>query len=167
MRKVILFLSLLMVSSIALGFSTKWSCATSHHLTTSYAMIDEGDYYELQVLHHNGLDFMPIHRGLITISDLDILKGDSQIFRKLGKRYVIRFQKSQCKIDDNEWGCLILDPVKIGDLEVDGVGFKLYKQQIITKTSNYTSNVLAMDIEVGDINYRLPMEYAANNCVFY
>ena len=79
----------------ASSYTTRLVCATPH-LTTTYVLLQNSDHFELQLVQHNGVRFMPIHNGMVTSYDLDHLKELSQLFKKIGERLSIRFGHDQC-----------------------------------------------------------------------
>lgn len=164
--KTFLFTCITIAASSTFAFGTRWSCATDH-LTTSYAMIEHDDHFELQGWHHNGTAFMPIHQGLITTTDLVTLSEDAKVFAPMGERYALKFSKSQCQVIQNDWSCLILEPTQINFLMVKSIGFKAYEQTTITRTATIKTYVLRLSLELPGIAYTLPMEYSARNCAHY
>lgn len=164
--RIIVIVFIFSVSVSTHAFSTRWSCATDH-LTTSYAMIEHDDHFELQAWHHNGMAFMPLHQGLITITDLDTLKIDAKVISPIGERYVLKFEKSECRQTANDWSCIRAKPTTINALMVNNLGFKAYEQTTTTRTSSFKSYVLRLSVELTGIVYNLPMEYSAHNCVHY
>lgn len=151
--------------SFAADFRTRFSCAT-YHLTTSYALIEHTDSFELQVMHHNGAEFMPIHQGLITAYDLTLLKEKAALFQKMGTRYAITFKKEKCSNTNDEWSCSKNEPLTIGDLDVKSLFFSLSKLLVIHSMGQTEYKEARFSIVVGNNSYTIPMQYTSDNCTF-
>lgn len=147
-------------------FRTRLSCATDHP-TTSYALIESKDSIELQILHHNGVQYMPIHQGLITIADLQTFQKDAELFSQMGTGFSVHFLKSECKVTSEDWSCLKKQPVQLGKLQAKSIHFSIYDKQVITKKSTANYKVAQINIVVGFYSHTLPMEYSPTNCRFY
>ncbi|MBY0386296.1 hypothetical protein K2X05_14155 [bacterium] len=157
---------LLLSISFAADFRTRFSCATDH-LTTSFALIENKDSFELQVMHHNGVDFIPIHLGLITAYDLTYLKEVGDLFKKMGAHYTIQFKKENCTNSNNEWSCSKNEVQTIGTLDVKSLFFSLSKSLLISSIGQTEYRNANVSIVVGSNSYTIPMQYSAENCVFY
>lgn len=148
------------------SFKTRWVCATSH-LTTSYAMIEHPDHFELQVQHHNGVEFMPIHAGIVTISDLPVLQEIARVLHQLGDRYVIELEKTECEAPAlNQWVCTRSGPARIGGLDVENFQLRLLPRKIETGKSVHSGFVLDFSISKNKVGYTLPMDYDSADCRF-
>lgn len=152
--------------SFAADFRTRFSCATDHP-TTSYTFIENKDSFELQVVHHNGVQFMPIHQGLITPYDLTLLKEKATLFQKMGSRYVVFFKKEDCTNINNEWSCSKKEPLTVGSLDIKSLFFSLSKLLLINNNGQFEYKEAKISIVIGNNGYTLPMQYSNENCIFY
>lgn len=144
---------------------TRLVCATPH-LTTSYVLLEHQDTYELQVVHHHGTAFMPIHDGLITIRDLDTLSSWATMFKEMGDRFSISVDKSQCTLNRESWICHHPTSTQIGHLKVEGFIFKLSQERIITELTDLKVHRVSFTIVVDGSAYSLPMRFSAEDCRF-
>ena len=101
------------------------SCITEMP-TTSYFLSEIPEGYELMVYHHNGVDYMPIHDGTITIADTPKLVIRAEKMKRIGQQSLIRFTKDQCKNEGGPlWRCYSKGEVTLGGLKVKDVGFSM------------------------------------------
>ncbi len=162
----LLLLNFLFSNAWGADFRTRFSCATDHP-TTSYALIEFRDSFELQIMHHNGTEFMPIHQGLITGYDLALLKEKADFFKLMGTRQVVTFKKEECTNKNEEWSCVKKEEVTLGQLKSKSLSFSITDK--VTQTSKYTAEqkIAQISVVVGYHGYSSPMEYDKKNCVFY
>ena len=66
--------------------------------TTSFILAIEGDEAVLTTIHHNGVQFMPIHDGVIVPNDLSYLNAKSTLLTKMGERNSFRFPLKNCRV---------------------------------------------------------------------
>lgn len=112
-----------------LGFSAQakmvMSCVTEFP-TTSYFLSEIEQGYELMVYHHNGVDFMPIHDGTVTLNQAPKLVERAEKMKKIGQQALVRFSKQQCSTEGGGlWRCYSKGEVLLGGLKVKDVGFSM------------------------------------------
>ena len=163
--KTIITLTLLVASTSSFALETLMSCAT-YHVTTSYALIETENEIELQVLHHNGTKFMPVHSGLITKFDLSTIAKNTEAIEKLGSRYVFRFSKDECQLTSEQWKCFSSNEQRQNENLVSKVSFQTYQKLTIIKGREYKSQVMALSLTLNGQNYSMPMEYDVTDCRF-
>lgn len=161
MKTILAILPFLLLGSFS---SASVICATDH-LTTTYALFDRENGYEFHIMHHNGIEFMPIHSGIITPSDIQILSENASILKKMGPRLVINFTKSECQGKDGEWFCVKQGKQTLGGLEVSSLSFRLNKKRVISKIFDYETWNVSFSVVNGNRSYSLPMEYSKDQCV--
>lgn len=160
---MLLFIQLIFSFQVQAELQTRFVCATDH-LTTSFALIESESSFELQVMHHNGVEFMPIHNGLITGYDLKLLNEKADLFQKMGMRFTLNFAKSDCQEQDGEWTCFKGGKVALGGLNVQNLKFSLTDRTVTTKATAFDLKVAQLSFVVGSYGYTLPMEYASESC---
>jgi hypothetical protein len=153
-------------TSQAADFRTRLSCATDHP-TTSYALIETKDHFELQILHHNGVQYMPIHQGLITIADLQTFQKDAELFVQMGVAFSVNFLKTECQETGEDWACVKKQPTQLGKLAVKSMSFAISDKQVITKKYSAKYKIAQITFVEGFYSRTLPMEYSPANCRFY
>lgn len=163
---LMIVLQIFLSTSHAADFRTRLSCATDHP-TTSYAVIETKDHFELQVRHHNGVKYMPIHQGLITIADLQTFQKDAELFSLMGVAFSVIFLKNECQVTGEDWECIKKQSAQLGQLAVKRVGFGISDKQVITKNYSAKYKIAKITFVEGFYSHTLPMEYAPSNCRFY
>ena len=163
---LLIILELFISLSWGADFRTRFSCATDHP-TTSYALIESADNYELQIMHHNGTEFMPIFGGLITGYDLTLLKEKAELFKQMGNRQVVYFSKAECTTSNEEWTCLKKQEVTLGQLKSKNFKFSLTDKRVVTSNYDILYKVAQISLVVGSYGHSIPMEYEKNSCTFY
>ncbi len=64
--------------------------------TTTLLLVDAGETVQGQLIHHNGVEYMPIHSGVIVPNDLPILGRWATELKSLGPQQRFSFPKSKC-----------------------------------------------------------------------
>lgn len=122
----ILGVGLALVSTGAMAGETVLSCVTELP-TTSYLISDEGDHYNLHIYHHNGVDFMPVHKGMVVPKEIPNLAKRAQTLMTMGVRPVVRFEKKECEQNGILWRCFTNKPKRLGELDTESVYFAMGK----------------------------------------
>lgn len=144
---------------------TRFVCATVP-LTTTYALLETAGHYELRILHHNGLQFAPLHRGTVTTHDLDVLMKKSEILKEIGERASIPFLKSECRFQETSLNCFMRRDVKVGSLTLKNPSFRVSPRRIVTDLVDYPTHDVELFFRLGSEGVSFPMEYSPRDCVF-
>lgn len=98
-------LSILLVSLISIASQAQsqtpvinFKCM-AHMPTTTFIAKTEGSELVLTTIHHNGVNFMPIHEGVIVPRDIGYLKEVASHLTKMGDYNEFRFPLKNCQID--------------------------------------------------------------------
>lgn len=144
-------------------------CFTPDHLTTSFSLhkVKSGDF-ELTLNHHNGVEFAPIHKGIITSYDIKHLVNKSEVFKGLGANYKIIFKSGECNFRENYLSCSSNKKMKVNDLNVKSFSFSLVKESVETVFSKYDSWLAHIDVARKGDNfvYNSVTRYALGHCFF-
>ncbi len=107
MKTIISFLFLILVSfstSAAVAFSQAKQlqeldllCITEFP-TTSFIGQTESGKFKVRLVHSNGVKYMPIHAGLVTIEDLKIISQKAEILKNLGEISEFEFDIKSCEV---------------------------------------------------------------------
>lgn len=165
MKSLVIF-ALLFAANSAPAFSTRWVCATDP-LSTSYSLIENENGFELQFVHHNGIEFLPVHEGLITAADLQEIGRKAKILAKTGARGSIFFAKSDCTINGHEWTCTLAGQSRIGNLDVQDMQLAIRERRLVTRLGDWPGFALDLSFSVDGEGLRIPMIYDASDCVFH
>lgn len=137
--------------------------------TTSFTLETSGDEMVLTTKHFNGVDFMPVHEGIITPHDLTYLTDVSTMLKHMGTQNQFRFPKSKCK----SYGDFVMSCFGGETKVLDGIKM----QALSLNTAKVTTQVFSDKVEsikvVLDVNIEgfvpvqeLTMEYSPSDCVF-
>lgn len=166
MRTLLLALALFSPTAFAQGpFSLL--CSTDMP-TTAFELSLQGDQYLLKVRHINGVDYMPIHEGVIVPHDFPYLESKAKMLEKLGDYTEFHFPAAKCKTyGKGQLSCGDGETKKFGDVEMQALSFSTskvhestmgleldsYKVTLSIWSPNYTP-VMDMTMIYGDTNCR-------------
>ena len=88
------YLFSLLISFSAQAATYDFKCQTNPK-TTGFTFESDGDSMVLTTVHANGVDYMPVHEGIITPSDLPYLAKASTALKNMGMKNQFRFPKSK------------------------------------------------------------------------
>ncbi len=92
--------------------------------TTSAIVQKDGDKVWFEFIHHNGVNFAPIHAGIITGYDLPFISEKGQLLAKMGNSIRVPFELLNCKVhEEGNYHCFNNKPLTIGTLDVSSYGF--------------------------------------------
>ncbi|GIL18163.1 MAG: hypothetical protein BroJett040_19140 [Oligoflexia bacterium] len=98
---VSVFIFILISSSLSHAKFSQYLCMTEFP-TTSIALSANGNLMDVQVVHHNGIQYMPIHDGLVTSYDLTTLTERAGLLTKLPEYWLFSWPMESCKFHDRE-----------------------------------------------------------------
>lgn len=88
-------------------------CVTSFP-TTSFVGLTNNGRVDVRLINHNGAEYMPIHSGLITMRDLDLLQKRADTLRILGSDFRFSFSLDSCRINqDGTFNCSMKEEIQI------------------------------------------------------
>ncbi|MFP5386196.1 MAG: hypothetical protein ACLGHN_08965 [Bacteriovoracia bacterium] len=163
-------MKLISTALIALGLSLSVSameviCVTEFP-TTSVVGDVEGDEFVVNIIHHNGMKYMPIYTGMTTPNDLATLAEKANDFAKLGDHYIFRWPLANCKREDSDiMGC----SGGASEFEVNGTKVKpwgMYTKRIHTESDifSYEQVEVSFLLEIDGKNHSFSMQYAKGEC---
>lgn len=157
--KRILGVGMVLASTGAMAGETVLSCVTEMP-TTSYVISDEGDHYNLHIYHHNGVDFIPVHKGMVVPREIPNLAKRAQTLMTMGVRPVVRFEKSECENKGVLWRCFTNQPKRLGELEAKTVYFAMGKLHSNYDGYEWTNieTFLILNIENESLTVSLPFQ---------
>ncbi|MBX3040908.1 MAG: hypothetical protein KF789_09410 [Bdellovibrionaceae bacterium] len=144
---------------------TRLACVTMP-FTTSHVLTESPEFFELNVIHHNGTDNMPIFDGVVTPRSLPQIQERGDLYTKMGNDFRIRFEKSQCKVEGGEWVCAKKGKVLLGQLEVESVWFTVEKRRVVTRYADYTEQVARFLFTKAQRTHQISLGYSASDCIF-
>lgn len=100
-------------------FPERVVCLTLPETTTLLLERDE-DQVHLTLTHKNGTKYMPLHSGIITPSDLELLEKRAKILSEMGAEIKYSFPKERCQRRGERLTCGVRKQMKLGDVEIWG-----------------------------------------------
>jgi hypothetical protein len=171
-----LFLSLLLLPLLSFAETPaepeikkfEFICATNPG-STSFAINSDGTTAKFTMIHHNGAEYSPVHRGLVTQKDTDILLYRGRLIQKLGDYVEMQWPASNCSVSDD----YIIRCVEYGrpEEEINGykvVPYSLNSEHVIEKTSigKFEKINADLDIVFEGISLNIPLSYSKSDCYF-
>lgn len=143
----------------------KIQCVTSPP-TTSLSIVSDGEEVTLRMYQHNGVKYMPIHRGIITSHDLKLLQERSDVLLKLPTLLELKTPAKDCKVfSDFKMRCFGRSGSEQGDVKVDS--FYFYSHTVTTEVGGYNPFVatgVSLELTIDHKNYSIPMDYHEGDC---
>lgn len=144
-------------------------CQTELPTTSMHLSQTEDGKFRLQVTHHNGEKYAPIHNGIITFNDIGHLELKGKLVQQIGSEYTIDFEAKNCSIVDpeiNEVTCYKRTPTKLGDLTVKSLSFHNYQK--VSKLFGQEFKTLVMNVGMTYQNrgMSIDMDYNPGDCWF-
>jgi hypothetical protein len=145
------------------------NCMTQYPTTTMFFYPNEDvGGFSLRVIHHNGIKWMPIHKGTITLNDLYTLNIRGNQLALLGSAYTLDFKKENCRlIESGELTCFSRTPVQIGEQTVESYSFHNYDVKTRLYQQDFVTHVMSLGIRVGNQILNQSMDYNPMDCQFY
>jgi hypothetical protein len=129
--------------------------------TTSIFVKSFDDRVILRILHHNGLNFAPIHSGVITLNDIPFIEKKGSLFTKMGEHIVLEFELSRCKKhQEGNYSCYNSTPTTINELEVKSFGFQTYKSTSELYGMSFENLIFRLNLTVGNRSLSSSIEYS-------
>jgi hypothetical protein len=146
----------------------QFSCATEFPSTTFIGETIDKVKLKVTFINHNGVEYMPIHSGLLTTNDLKAMLAKSELMTKIGDYAKFTFDLANCDLHkDKTFSCFRGSTLKGTDGK-DIQVFTLMSSFTDQKFSDYeykqTSMLLGLIID-GQSLY-IPMDYQRNECDF-
>lgn len=149
--------------------SSYLECFTKPAPTTSFFLYPNAgsDQFDLTVIHHNGLKYAPIHRGIVTLNDLNSILQKGETLALTGEQFHLSFERENCRvISDQEIVCHHSKPTQIGELDVRGYTLHTYTQQSQLLGQSLKENIVTLSLGVKNTSYDIVMNYSSSDCLF-
>lgn len=134
--------------------------------TTSFIFSEQGSEVNIQVIHHNGIKYLPAWNGLVTQEDLPKIQETYTRLAQLGDRFDIKWKRADCeKKSEFQIKCFGGNvPVKINGAKV--LAWGLITSEVTEKTpvGDFGSHLVELHMEINDKPTILAMKYHAGAC---
>jgi hypothetical protein len=129
----------------------------------------DGDDMVLTTQHVNGVDFMPVHEGVIVPNDLPYLTSASTTLKHMGAQNQFRFPKARCKIfGPGLLSCSGGETKTFDGLEMQALS--LVTKKVTTRVYDLQVDSMKVTLDVNISGFvpvqEVTMEYDPNDCKF-
>ena len=147
--------------------SLEFACVTQFPTTSFIADMDNGRV-KVNMINHNGIKFMPIHSGLVTINDLKILTERAEILANIGEQAQFFFDLENCELhDDTTFSCYrggTINGIDGKQIEIFALSSSLHQLKFSDLVFNQTT--ILMGLLIDQKTYYVQMEYQYDECGF-
>jgi hypothetical protein len=137
--------------------------------TTTFLLEEDGADMRLTLVHHNGVDFMPIHQGIIVPHDLGFLAGKAKVLTRLGDRTEFRFPRARCStFGAGLISCSGGERKNIGGLDVEALNLvtSVSTRKVFDEKVEYYGVNLSLNVMGNPPVSEISMEYTTDECKF-
>lgn len=169
--KSILALSVVMsaVTSLSAGaVEAKQLCMTEFPTTSMMVVPSENENLNVKIFHHNGVDYLPLHMGIITPNDLAIMAKRADILKSLGEDLDLFMSAKNCQfVDYLNFSCF--GYTNETTPKVNGKTVKLwslysYRQTDVSFAGTFDYVVMSANFDVDGESLSIGMKYQLNEC---
>lgn len=162
--KSLLFFLTFISSFIANAAVLNLGCVTEIPTTSMIAETYNG-VVDFQLIHHNGVKFMPIYNGVVTPNDLGTLSDRASLLADLGDYLQFKMPSEVCQVNGVLFNCFGSSPKEmIGGhiVRLWAAYSSQYDEESFAGVFSYITTNLA--IEVDGQSIYLPMKYSQSEC---
>lgn len=170
MRTILLAISFVTMSAFA-GETPKqlhFSCVTEFPTTSFISPEFSTDgKLKMTLLNHNGVGYMPVHNGLVTVNDINVMAERAKMLEKVGKQVNIEFELANCKVyTDKSFSCYNGTKFKAGGTEFDAFSVWSAKNDLRFNDIHFEQWTMTLSLIVDGTMYHIPMMYYGEECRF-
>jgi len=169
MRNTFLFLAVFLPSILlAQGPALKelnLLCITEFP-TTSFVGFSGAGKIDIRFVNSNGVGYMPIHSGLITINDIELLKKRAEVLKNIPDVNEFSFDLKNCEVyQDQTFRCANGTSFKGKDgKEMIPFSLSSIKHKKTFSDFRYEETEIMLGLEIDKENYFINMTYAPHEC---
>lgn len=144
-------------------------CSTNPYPTTIYRIMPNEDDLIVDWYHANGVEFMPIHEGVIVPYSLPILAKRAELLKALGVGQRFTFKLSDCKeIASKVIHCSNYKsaPQEINGHKVRALATYTSLEQSLSFAGSYSTYGATLYLEVDGQTMFVTMKYQNQECFF-
>ncbi len=144
----------------------KFTCVTGVP-STSFAVAQDKEFLNVSVLHHNGVEYMPIFNGVITPRDLTEIKRQADSMVKLGDKTSVNFPMNKCSFyGDGVFTCYHGDKIKIDGEEYDLFAIHSTLSTVKGQGFEFKNRTVTLSVYVNNRRQQISMVYENEDCAF-
>lgn len=143
-------------------------CMTEFPTTSMMVLPSENENLNVKIFHHNGVDYLPLHMGIITPNDLAIMAKRADILKSLGEDLDLFMSAKNCQfVDYLNFSCF--GYTNETTPKVNGKTVKLwslysYRQTDVSFAGTFDYVVMSASFDVDGESLSIAMKYQLNEC---
>lgn len=136
--------------------------------TTSFWFAEDGDHFNVRVIHHNGTQYAPFFQRLIVPNDMAGLLQKSEVAKNTGSDIMLRWDKKNCKRLNNEIFSCVGGGESLTSVKKEIKPWHISRSEVVTKTANgeFKKYTVTLSYEIQGESYDYLMDYAPHECRF-
>jgi hypothetical protein len=139
---------------------------TTEYPTTSFWFADDGDHFNVRILHHNGTQYAPFMQRLIVPNDMAGLLDAAEVAKNTGDDIMLRWSKKNCTMAGDDVFSCVGGGESLTSAKKEIKPWHIGRSVVTTKTANgefkkYTVN---MSYEIQGKTYEYLMDYGMHEC---
>lgn len=141
---------------------------TTEFPSTSFWFADDGDHFNVRVLHHNGTQYAPFIQRLIVPNDMASLLDKAEVAKNTGSDIMLRWDKKNCKrLNDEIFSC-VGGGESLTSAKKEIKPWLISRSEVITKTASgeFKKYTVTLSYEIQGQSYDYVMDYAPHECRF-
>jgi hypothetical protein len=149
------------------GDRLRLSCSTQPG-TTTYQIFEDDQHYYLVIFHHFGVEYMPIHNGVVTPNFLSQLQKRSEALKLMGESNRVKIDKDNCQFKQQRWSCMQEGPIRLNQLLVKTLYFNTYHmEQTMNQSYTWFSTDVSLSLRLEDDNITISLPFYGDDCRHY
>lgn len=135
--------------------------------STSVSLSQLGDEFLLKIVHHNGVNFAPSFRGMVTGHNLPKVMELTDSIKSLGDAYEFSFKKENCKIISRQIiSCNYGSEKMINGKLVRAFAFDTQLSTSESYVGSYKTNIVNTMLLIDGKTQYLEFEFPEGVCLF-
>lgn len=144
----------------------KFACVTGIPSTT-FSVAQNKEFLNVAVIHHHGLELMPIFNGVLTRRDIPELQRQSDSMAKLGQKMQVNFPMNKCSFyGEGVFTCYHGDKIKIDGDEYDIFAIHSTLSAVKGQGYEFQHRTLTLSVYVNNKRQQISMDYEVEDCSF-
>lgn len=136
--------------------------------TTSFWFAEDGDSFNVRIMHHNGTQFAPFMQRLIVPNDMAKLLEDAEVAKNTGSDIMVRFNKKNCTIRDSEIFSCVGGGESLTSAKKQIKPWHIGRTNVTQATAHgdFKKTTITMSYEIQGQSYEYLMDYQPGECKF-
>lgn len=164
MKYFVFLLSYLFVQAQPSPQVKSLECITQMPTTSFLFYVLDDKKAKLTVVHHNGIEYAPLHNGVTTGYIIGILQDRLKYVTKMGEHFEVEFDLKNCHLEKGNIACSHPGKAKIGELSVDDYYFGSYDQTNKTAFGEFSETVVSFKYRVKAWPHEMSMNFHEGEC---